>query len=440
MSTTDNKIQILINIPATEATLISLVQDPQKLDDYINSHLKENYTRTRVTNAGDVIVTVLDEGTANQAINSSQFFGPCQKITLSNDRRPALILYGLTLNEIENSPSIKTELTNAGVTDWAENSRKNDSSSATNHSKKVIRLFCKDTITQFELLCSDVIVNGKQYTLKPPMSIKQCKTCHSLDHIEKSCTRQKLCSNCGGEYHGEKCPRAALCVNCPEGRNNHSSYYRGCQAFQEAEYHAIQNYKMILSKKTNITLEKQIEWEKKSKRCSSSSHNSSMLSSASNGSSYKELNNKTEALATQTNEAVTKVSELCSQIENLKLGESLAQIVKAQNTFTKQLEHIDNKFTTRLNKTENAIINMFETYIDNRSVTDQTQLKSIIRQQGIKNGLYATPLNEWALPNSAPIQQSNQFRFSQAHLQPPQQINQTQIQQHNQNYSTDMQS
>lgn len=314
---------IYINISVNKS-YINIAAKNQELLTYIKKHAeKAKFTKLKITNTNDLLIFPVDQDSRLEILSNDNLFPGCIKQWGKKDRRPAVIIWGISLKDIDDNENVQRILEQEGVIEWREvfDESKNENSSKKN--RKLVKLICNSEKTQLKLMCSDVKIGDYQFPAEPPMGIRRCNNCHDYGHNKDECKSERLCSNClesANNHDYMSCFYPARCKSC---KLNHSTYWKQCEVYKKIKHEKFTAIKHSLINKTKINIDLVRQWEKNSKRENNITKNESAR--------INEINENVEEVKksiAELNEEfkITKALDLSNSIANL------AKVAQAQTT------------------------------------------------------------------------------------------------------------
>lgn len=339
--------------------------DNKKILTELLKHLnREDFERFRITSNGDLLIYPSSNLNQTKIESCKNLFPNCTKSCRKLDKRPTLLIWGITLDWINSEIGVKEELEDMGIEEWNEVGDPNKNVDGKRKTKFLISLVCKNAHVQLKLFCTDIRIGGKQLIAEPQSTPRQCNQCHSFDHQAYECQNDTTCGNCGAvdisDHDPKKCPYPPFCCNCSLF---HSAYFRKCAVYLRYKNAKLREIKTQLIEKTQVTVEQIKEWENQSKR------------NLTNTSNLRSLEEKFESLSknlvnfTSTENKIEKIESDIELINKLSIEKKL---VTMANSIQSQTELIS--------KQTNNITAMLES--QNKIISKQTDLENTLDKLG----------------------------------------------------------
>lgn len=220
---------ILLHKPACIQEMNEFKARRAVCDELRSANIDLTDVKITITLNGNILIYVDSIDYRKRILDDSNLFKGCKRIDLNvSDNKPSLILRGISLHDIKVYEE-EGLLKDLGVSEIVAVSSRQE-----NRSLRLVKLiFESESVKEAALKKKFISLDCRLYYLESPgVGPTQCRKCHGFGHVEKVCSSEPVCSNCGGLHPRNACVIVAKsCINCG-GR--HSALWRGCQAYKKA--------------------------------------------------------------------------------------------------------------------------------------------------------------------------------------------------------------
>ena len=210
----------------------SLCENNSRLLAEISAHVNVDQIKfTKMDQTGKNLLIFAKSSAARDKILSCQgLFPTSRRVDFSSiDRRPAVILKGLTYQEAKR---FEKEILECGVIQNGLVELKRSANSSNPNAVLKVKLICKDEGTKENLLRNHIYLECKKFYIERDMrQPTQCRKCHVIGHVAETCKSEVKCGRCNQRGHEGVCATGPSCANCNQG---HSSFYKGCVAYKNS--------------------------------------------------------------------------------------------------------------------------------------------------------------------------------------------------------------
>jgi hypothetical protein len=277
------------------------------------------------------------------------------------DIRPAIIIKGLNFKLANKYINI---LTDYGIEEVIDLNKKNQPESNIN----MVKAACENQ-NVFSRITNKGYIRIENYKFRVVECLPkptQCLKCFSFDHNQHVCNKNKLCKNCGNDYH-ENCRVTTKCINC---NGEHHAQSRACPVFIKHRDIKHQREKERLANKDNL---KQKTFTLNGKI---STYNSSSINVSKIDSNKVDLN-KNETNVSKNEESLTK-ADMMSMFG--LFGKEIKDCINSNTLSTKV--YIDQAIQDNNKKLTSALSEILK---QANLKCDETQIGSIINKHCAAN-------------------------------------------------------